>query len=199
MFIFLFNTNNNFFLPLTNQHIENLIPACKMGDSKAQVEIYNRYQKAMYNVAFRIVKDQFEAEDIMQDSFLIAFGKLNDLKEMPMFGAWLKKIVVHNSLNQYRKMQKQNEIPLDQVLFKVENEEEELADEDYTHLKAKQVLETIKKLKDNYRLILTLHLIEGYDQGEICEMMRVTPGNFRTMLSRAKENLREKLKGIFTE
>jgi RNA polymerase sigma-70 factor (ECF subfamily) len=182
-------------LPQTNQHIETLIPACKKGDHKAQLEIYNRYQKAMYNTAFRIVKDQFEAEDIMQDSFLTAFGKLDDLREIKMFGAWLKKIVVHASLSHYRKKQKQNEIPLEEVLFKVENEEaEEQDEEDFNHLKAKQVLDTLKELKENYRLILTLHLIDGYDYEEICRMMKISNANCRTMISRAKESLRKKLK-----
>lgn len=193
MFNFLLN-RKNIFLPPTNQHIEILISACKKGDQLAQLEIYNRYQKAMYNTAFRIVKDQFEAEDIMQDSFLTAFRKLDDLREINMFGAWLKKIVVHASLGHYRKKLKQHEIPLEKVLFKVENEEAEAQDEeDYNQLKAKQVLQTMEELKDNYRLILTLHLIDGYEYDEICKMMKISNANCRTMISRAKESLRKKL------
>lgn len=183
-------------MPQTDQHIESLIKACKKGKQSAQLEIYNRYSKAMYNTAYRIVKDRFEAEDIMQDSFLTAFTKMDSLKDMAMFGAWLKKIVINNSLNHYKTKIKQNEVPLDQVLFKVENVEEETKDENYATLKARQVLETMNGLKDNYRLALTLHLVEGYDYEEISMIMDISNVNCRTMISRAKESLRKKLQPL---
>ena len=59
--------------------------------------------------------------------------------------------------------------------------------------KVKLILNTMNSLKDNYRVILTLHLIEGYDYEEICDIMNLTYANCRTMLSRAKESLRSKL------
>ena len=51
----------------------------------------------------------------------------------------------------------------------------------------------MKTLKPNYNLGLTLHLIEGYDYEEICEIMNISYANCRTMISRAKESLRKKL------
>ncbi len=75
---------------LTNHNIEQLIQLCKSGNQSAQLEVYNRYYKAMYNITFRIVKDSFEAEDIMQESFLTAFTKLESLKDAVTFGSWLK-------------------------------------------------------------------------------------------------------------
>ena len=89
---------------LTNQNIEQLIQLCKSGNQSAQLEVYNRYYKAMYNIAFRIVKDSFEAEDIMQDSFLTAFTKLESLKDSVTFGSWLKRIVTNNSIYHYKKI-----------------------------------------------------------------------------------------------
>ena len=58
---------------------------------------------------------------------------------------------------------------------------------------AQKVLETLKKLKDSYRISLTLHLIEGYDYQEVSEIMDMSYGNCRTTISRAKESLRKKL------
>ena len=55
---------------MTNHHIDQLIPLCKKGNQSAQMEVYNRYYKAMYNTALRIVKDTAEAEDVMQEAFL---------------------------------------------------------------------------------------------------------------------------------
>jgi RNA polymerase sigma-70 factor (ECF subfamily) len=180
-------------LTLTNQNIEQLLELCTSGDQHAQMEVYNRYYKAMFNAAFRIVKDRFEAEDIMQDSFLTAFTKLDNLKERKTFGSWLKRIVVNNSIYHYNKNIKNNEIPLDDVLYKVKDHPGVIENEEFTNLKAKQILDEMKSLKENYRMGLTLHLIEGYDYEEICEIMDISYANCRTLISRAKESLRKKL------
>ncbi|MEN8886276.1 MAG: sigma-70 family RNA polymerase sigma factor [Winogradskyella sp.] len=176
----------------TNQNIEQLLLHCKTGNQHAQLEVYNRYNKAMYNTAIRIVKDSFKAEDIMQESFLTAFTKLNTLKDINVFGAWLKRIVVNNSIAYYNKTSKQNEVPLDTVLYKVENENG-IEESNLNNEKVKQIIHIMTTLKPNYSLGLSLHLIEGYDYEEICEIMDISYANCRTLISRAKESLRQKL------
>lgn len=148
----------------------------------------------MYNTAFRIVKDTAEAEDVMQESFLNAFTKLHTFKGGVAFGAWLKRIVINNSIYHYRKQLKTKAVDLDDVMYKVEdNDEVALNHDGYTELKAQKVMETMKSLKDNYRVSLTLHLIEGYDYEEISGIMNISYANCRTTISRAKESLRKKL------
>ncbi|MBE9490240.1 MAG: RNA polymerase sigma factor [Bacteroidetes bacterium] len=180
-------------MTLTNHNIEQLIQLCKSGNQNAQLEVYNRYYKAMYNIAFRIVKDSFEAEDIMQDSFLTAFTKIESLKDFATFGSWLKRIVTNNSIYHYKKNSKYQDVHLDDVLYKIEDHIDITSDYEFTNLKAKQVLETMKSLKENYRISLTLHLIEGYDYEEISDIMNISYSNCRTIISRAKESLRQKL------
>ena len=147
----------------------------------------------MYNIALRIVKDSFEAEDIMQDSFLTAFTKLGELKDLKTFGAWLKRIVINNSIYHYKKSYKYQNVPFDTVLYKVEENQSIGSDNDFTNLKAQQVLKVMNNLKDNYRVALTLNLIEGYDYEEISDIMNISYSNCRTTISRAKESLRQKL------
>lgn len=180
-------------MTLTNQNIEQLLERCALGDQRAQMEVYNRYYKAMYNTAYRIVKDSAEAEDVMQDSFLAAFTKLGNLKEKVTFGSWLKRIVINNSIYHYNRNSKYNNVPLDDVIYKVEDNSGIPDNYEFTNIKAKQVMETMKGLKDNYRVSLTLHLIEGYDYEEISEIMNISYANCRTTISRAKESLRNKL------
>ncbi|MDA9069279.1 RNA polymerase sigma factor [Algibacter sp.] len=184
-------------MTLTKLNTEQLVTLCKSGNQSAQLEIYNRYYKAMYNVSLRIVKNNFEAEDIMQDSFLTAFTKLESLKNIATFGPWLKRIVINNSIYHYKKTIKNNEVPIDDILYKVENEEDGISsDYEFTNLKAQQVLNCMKTLKDNYRLALTLNLIEGYDLEEISKIMNISNANCRTTISRAKESLRQKLQVV---
>ena len=176
-----------------NEHINALLDQCKDGKQSAQLEVYNRYYKAMYNTASRIVKDSAEAEDIMQESFLSAFTKLHTFKGEVAFGAWLKRIVVNNSIQQYRKQQKVDEVGLDSVLYKVEDNDGISMDDGSTKLMARKVLKTMGQLKDNYRVSLTLHLIEGYDYEEVSQIMNISNANCRTTISRAKESLRKRL------
>ncbi len=147
----------------------------------------------MYNTAVRIVKDSAEAEDVMQESFLNAFTKLYTFKGDVTFGAWLKRIVINNSIYHYRKQQKKNEVALDDIMYKVEDNDGVELDHGSTELKAQKVLETMKQLKDNYRISLTLHLVEGYDYEEVSKIMDISYANCRTMISRAKESLRKKM------
>jgi RNA polymerase sigma factor (sigma-70 family) len=182
------------FLTLTNQNIEQLLLLCKSKNQRAQLEVYNRYNKAMYNTALRIVKDSYKAEDIMQESFLTAFTKLDTLEDSKVFGSWLKRIVINNSIAQYNKTVKQNEVPLENLMYKIEDDVTDgINESDQTSKKVQQILGVMKTLKPNYNLGLTLHLIEGYDYDEICEIMNISYGNCRTMISRAKESLRKKL------
>ena len=183
-------------MTLTHQNIDQLIQQCKTGNQQAQLEVYNRYYKAMFNTANRIVKDKFEAEDIMQESFLKAFTKLDSLKEAKTFGSWLKRIVINNSIYNYNKSTKYDEVPLDDVLYKVDDNSGIPDDYEFTNLKAKQVLDTMKLLKDSYRISLTLNLIEGFDYEEICKIMNISYANCRTTISRAKESLRKKMMEI---
>ncbi|MFS4467707.1 RNA polymerase sigma factor [Maribacter sp. 2210JD10-5] len=177
----------------TKEHIDVLLQSCMEGKQSAQLEVYNRYYKAMYNTAFRIVKDSAEAEDVMQESFLNAFTKLHSFKGEVAFGAWLKRIVVNNSIYHYRKQQKNNEVALDDIMYKVEDNDGITSDHVFTELKAQKVMETMKRLKDNYRLSLTLYLIEGYDYEEISQIMNISYANCRTTISRAKDSLRKQL------
>ncbi len=175
------------------EHIDALLQWCIEGRQSAQLEVYNRYYKAMYNTAVRIVKDSAEAEDVMQESFLNAFTKLQTFKGEVTFGSWLKRIVINNSIYHYRKQQKKNEVALDDVMYKVEDNDGVVSDHGITELKAQKVMETMNCLKDNYRVSLTLHLIEGYDYEEISSIMNISYANCRTTISRAKESLRKKL------
>jgi len=148
----------------------------------------------MFNTSLRIVKDSHWAEDIMQEAFLKAFTKLDSFKGEVTFGAWLKKIVVNQTLDNYKKINRNAMDSLDDILYKVEDDNyKEEAKLDFTNMKVQQVMAGLQSLKENYRIALTLLYIEGYDQEEISEIMAITPGNCRTTISRAKESLLKKL------
>lgn len=171
------------------QHKNQLIISCEKGDKKAQFAIYKQYYKAMFNTAYRIVNDRFEAEDIMQESFLAAFTKLHTFSGTVTFGAWLKRIVINHSLTALKKSKRIDTVSIEKVTIK----DSENENEDYSVLSAKEILVQVAKLKPNYKVAVTLHLIEGYDYEEIAEIMDITYENSRTTVSRAKNKLRQLL------
>lgn len=181
-------------MPLTQLNTEQLIERCRNHDQNAQLEIYNRYYKAMYNTALRIIKDSAEAEDIMQEAFLTAFTKLPMLTNNKMFGAWLKKIVINASLTAVKKSDAHRDVAIENVEYALsETDGEGFSEDDLNNIKAKTVLQTIQQLKDSYSTALSLHFIEGYDYEEICQIMDISYANCRTLISRAKESLRKKI------
>jgi RNA polymerase sigma factor (sigma-70 family) len=173
-----------------NQHINQLLERCEKGDNSAQMQIYKDYYRAMYNTSLRILKDEFEAEDMMQEAFLTAFTKLDTFIGEVTFGAWLKRIVINKSLTQLKKNNKYQDVKME-VLSETTVETEEAIN--YSDLQASKVLERLNSLKENYRVVLTLNLIEGYDYEEIAHILGYTNENVRTTISRAKKKLKQQL------
>jgi RNA polymerase sigma factor (sigma-70 family) len=174
-----------------NSEIAILLQQCKENNQKAQLALYNMYYKAMFNVSFRIVNDKALAEEIMQDSFLKAFTKLDSYSGKVTFGAWLKKIVINTSINEFKKTNKYQFDRLEEVTEIVDTNENDAIL--WNELKAEQIVKTMQSLKSNYKIILTLFFIEGYDLEEISAILNITNENCRTTMSRAKESLRKKL------
>ncbi len=183
-------------MSLSALHIDELITLCKQKNQRAESEIYDRYSKAMYNIAYRIVKDEHYAEDVMQEGFLKAFVKLSDYRAEVAFGAWLKRIIINHSIDFYKKNTAFQIEDLDRILYKVEEDAPIELETNFQNLKVAQILQAIQNLKDNYRMVLTLFFIEGYDQEEISEILNISYANCRTTLSRAKESLRQSLASI---
>lgn len=72
---------------------QDIIDRCKEGEQKAQFQLYKLYYKPMYNISLRMIGDEMEAEDAMQEAFLSAFRKIDTYKGEVSFGAWLKKLL----------------------------------------------------------------------------------------------------------
>ena len=176
--------------PYQNIH-QMLIERCKRGEKSAQFEIYKLYYKSMYNTSVRIVGNAEDAEDIMQESFLSAFLKLNEYQGEVSFGAWLKRIVINRSVDYLRKRKIEWIEIAEAVTIK---QEETTGEEEEAEIKVEAVKQAIKILPDGYRVILSLYLLEGYDHGEIAEILEISGSTSRSQYARARKRLVEILK-----
>nr|WP_320119924.1 sigma-70 family RNA polymerase sigma factor [uncultured Marinifilum sp.] len=175
----------------------NLIELCGKNDPKAQFEIYKLYYKAMYNSSLRIVKDECEAEDIMQEAFLSAFKNIAKYKGEVSFGAWLKKIVINRSLDSLKK-RKLELFPLENELYKLKNTETEDKLEDNSQ-QIEEIKNAINLLPTGYRIILSLYLLEGYDHEEIASVLDINASTSRSQFLRAKKKLIQILEDMKTK
>ena len=80
-----------------------LIEECRKGNNKAQYSLYNQYSKAMFNLAYRILNNREDAEDILQETFVDCFRYIDSFRFESTFGAWLKKILVNKCINHLKK------------------------------------------------------------------------------------------------
>lgn len=164
----------------------SLIEECRKGNSKAQFRLYKQYSKAMYNLAFRILNNREDAEDILQESFVECFKNISSFRFESTFGAWLKKITVNKCINQIKK--KRIDLTSGENLPEPVYEEDEEVNYD-----TGKIFKCIEMLPDGYRIILTLYLLEGYDHSEISQILAISESTSKSQYSRAKEKLRNLL------
>jgi len=138
----------------------------------------------MFNIALRIVNHEAEAEDVLQEAFLDAFGRIKDFRQETTFGLWLKQIVINKSINYLRK-RKAEFVSIDDV----DVADEQGGDEEDLELKIETVKAAVAKLADGYRIVLTLYLFEGYDHEEIAHILKISENTSRSQYMRAKQKL----------
>lgn len=167
-----------------------LIEKCLKGNRKAQLELYNLYCDAMFTIACRYVKEKDTAQDVTQEAFIKAFSNLKKYDGSFTFGAWLKQIVIHQSIDCLRK--RKFDLNIDDVPnLRVEDEENWNVEE---HLDVTDIKKGIEKLPEKYSLVLKLFLMEGYDHEEISEILNISVSASRTQLCRGKVMLKDRLK-----
>lgn len=178
-----------------DRHVE-LVERCKLGERKAQYELYKHYSKAMFNICMRILNHLGEAEDALQEAFVDAFTNLHQFRQQSTFGAWLKQIVVNKAINHMRS-RKVKWVEIDEFHETLEqserNEDSFGLDESDTTLEIERVRNAVQKLPDGYRVVLSLYLFEGYDHEEIGEVLGISETTSRTQYMRAKRKLTEML------
>ena len=166
----------------------NLIKAARNGDQQSMYKLYKLYVQAMYNTCIRMVSNQYDAEDIIQESFINAFNSLDKFRGDSSFGSWLKRIVINKSITFLRK-KKQEFADIDNLQIVADDNE----DENLPKIDPTKVHESIKTLPEKARVVLNLYLLEGYKHKEIAEILNIAESTSKSQYLRAKQLLRDKL------
>lgn len=174
---------------------KTLIDMCRKGDRNAQMELYYRYYKAMYNTSLRILGRIEDAEDAMQEGFIKAFRRIHEFEGRSGFGHWLKTIVINTSIDRFRKRRRLMEAELSEENIAEEGDDwHDGADEEDMAIQAEQIRKAILQLPEGYRVVVSLHLLEGYDHEEIGQILGISNSTARSQFARGRKKLIEILK-----
>lgn len=166
-----------------------IVERCKRGERQAQFELYRLYSQAMYNVCLRMVRNEADAEDLLQNSFIDVFTNLDSFRFESSIGAWIKRIVVNNCIN-FLKKRRLVFSELQENLGSVPDDAPEPAE---YPLSVGAVHEAINQLPDGYRVVFSLYMLEGYDHQEIGEILGISEATSKSQYSRARKKLKEML------
>lgn len=147
------------------------------------------YAPFLFAISVRYMKDHDSAKDIVQETFISIFSNLHQFKENePSFKGWIKRICVNTALQKFRKKGYQNE-----------SYPEELPDtratmpDVYSKLNSDDLMELVTSLPQKYRQIFCLYVIEDFSHKEISEMLDMKESTSRSILTRAKNMIKEKI------
>ena len=174
---------------MTGKLQEHLIEKCIQNDSRAQMQLYDLYCKAMFNTAYNFIKDDAIAQDVMQEAFIKAFKKIDTFTGEATFGAWLKRIVINQSLD-YLKKQKIATVELNEEVAYLPNEEALEVD---SEISLAVIYKCIEDLPQKCKNVVKLYLLEGYDHQEVAQILEISEVASRSQLSRGKSKLKELL------
>jgi RNA polymerase sigma-70 factor (ECF subfamily) len=175
----------------TNRYDE-WVERCKRGDSAAFTQLYNQHAREVYNTIYRLVQHTGEAEDLLQDVFVLAYQAIHKFENTGGFRAWIKRIAINQSISWLRK-QKLRLVELEEGTGPDRSEEAEI-DEAGFAFQVEGVKKAIAELPDNYRTIVQLYLFEQLPQEEIAQLLGISHNNVRILYHRAKQKVLKQLK-----
>ncbi len=166
--------------------IKQLIRKCKKQDIKAQEQLYRMFVHKLFPVCLKYSSNTQQAEDNLQDAFLMIFKSIPQYQNRGSFEGWMKRIVINTALQKHRK----------HVVFEIirddyHKEPEIEVEED--EVSVDYLLEIIQQLPDRYREVFNLYVLDGFPHKEIAEMLNISTGTSKSNLARARVILKEKI------
>ncbi len=168
-----------------------IIKGCIKDDALCQKSLFNRYASPLLGVCLRYARNKEDAEDILQDSFIKIFKKIDQFKFEGSFEGWMRRIVVNTALKKYTVSRYLKEFSVDEVRDPTVPDGNAIPA--FNHLTEKDLLALIHNLPDGYRIIFNLYVIEGFQHDEIANMLGIQPGTSRSQLVKARQMLQREI------
>jgi RNA polymerase sigma factor (sigma-70 family) len=165
---------------------KNLIKKCIKSDPIAQKCLYDLFSKKLYGICLRYSQSEEEAQDILQDSFVKIFTKLDTFQHTGSFEGWLKRITSNTAIEYYRRR-------IDMTVVDELTPSPYLSTQAENNLEVEELLKLIQELPDGYRIVFNMYAIEGFNHGEIAAKLGISEGTSKSQFSRARAYLQKKI------
>jgi RNA polymerase sigma-70 factor (ECF subfamily) len=163
-----------------------LVSECLKGSQKAFEQVVDKYQKPLFNVAYRLTGNRNDAEEVTQVAFIKAFEKLHTFNKESKFFSWIYRIAVNESLN-FRNARKHHDPISDVDGSKYENPET-LYQERETE---EHIQYALGKIKEEYRAVIVLRHLQGLSYDDISKILDVPAKTVKSRLFSARQLLRD--------
>lgn len=173
-------------------HERFLIQRAQKGDQDAFATLVDEHQRYVYNLAFRVLKDENEALDLTQETFVRAWTALPNFKGQSQFRTWLYRIVTNLCYNRLPNLRRSLNDLGDDVMEEVPDFDNPAREFESTETR-KYLHQAIEHLDENYRLLITLRYQHELSYEEIASTLNLPLGTVKTGIFRAKEQLRKAL------
>ncbi|GAC1501053.1 MAG: RNA polymerase sigma factor RpoE [Vulcanimicrobiaceae bacterium] len=167
----------------------DLVAASLGGDSAAFTILVERYDRAVYHLAYRTMHDADEARDIAQEAFFKAYRSLKTFKPGAKFSTWIFSIAYHACCDRLNRRKRYAASELPERADSTPGPAEIAISND----ESQRLRTAISKLPEKYRTVITLYHLQGKQYDEIATVLGVPMGTVKTHLFRAKEHLRQLL------
>lgn len=183
----------------------DLVRRAKAGDLAAFESLTNRYERRVYSLARQILRQEQDAEDVTQQTFLSVLENLEGFREEASFSTWIFRIATHAALKIIRKRKGLNTVSLEEATEERDGYDsvahpEYIADwrqspEQLVHRNETRLLldQALAQLDEKHRLIFLLRDVEGFSVKETAETLNLSEANVKVRLLRARLQLREQL------
>jgi len=179
---------------------EQLIKKAKSGDTKAMAELVKYHSADIYNIGLRFMGNKSEAEDVLQETFLIMLKKLNTFEEKSALSTWLNRIASNIALGKLRdKKKREGDMELDNLDFEPLTGKQikswpEALDKMWKNQSVQSCLKAaLIKLPESYRTVFVMRDLEGLSVKETASMLKLSESNVKVRLMRARLFLRDNL------
>jgi len=142
----------------------------------------------MYNICLRMLRNEMDAEDILQNSFVDVYTNLHTFNYQATPGAWIKRIVINNCINHLKKRR----INFEEMSNVADVIDESRITENYD-IDVNKIKSAMNLLSDGYRTVFSLYALEGYDHAEIAQVLDISESTSKSQYHRAKQKIKSML------
>ncbi len=174
---------------------QNILEACKKGNTAAQKQLYERFKDKMFVLCLRYTNSREDAEDLLQDGFVTVFRDLHQYKGVGNLEGWVRKVILNVALQHIRKQKHLFQV-VELKDMDLEEEHEELLFEEHV---AKNLIRLMQQLPAGFRTVLNLYVLEGYSHQQIAKELNISVGTSKSQLNRAKKLMKNMIEKSLTE